>query len=164
MKFDVWKILGVYILGLVLIILFTLLTLKCNAQKYEWKKQIAPASLVFVAGAFDGLNQALQFRYDGFKRVFPKANDQWYDPSKSWTNKYKNGDPAQGPKYFGSTSFFVGATDAYHATRTCSNAFNAAAIVVKINDEKRKWWVYVAEIAGFWLVNRVGFNLSYKLF
>lgn len=160
---PLWTILGTYILAILLVIVLTLVTLKCNAQ-YDWKKQIAPASFVFVAGAFDGLNQALQFRYDGFKKRFPKANDQWYDPSKSWRNKYKNGDPAQGAKFFGSTSFFVGTTDAYHATRTLSNGFNAAAIVVKFNDPKRKWWIYLAEGAGYWIVNRIGFNITYKLF
>ncbi len=137
----------------------------CHAQqKYQWKKQIAPAILVFASGASDGLNQALQFRYDRFKSAFPKANDQWYNPSISWANKYKNGDPSQGAKFFGSTSFLVGTTDAYHATRTISNAFNAAAIVVNINDGKKKWWVYAVEILGYWGINRVGFSLVYNAF
>lgn len=160
---PIWTILGAYILAVAMVIILTLASLKCNAQ-YDWKKQIAPASLVFAAGAFDGLNQALQFRYSGFKKAFPKANDQWYDPSKSWRNKYKNGDPEQGRKFFGSTSFFVGVTDAYHATRTLSNGLNATAIVVKINDGKKKWWVYVSEVIGLWLVNRVGFSLVYNAF
>jgi len=160
---PLWTILGAYILAVLLVIVLTLASLKCNAQ-YDWKKQIAPASLVFAAGAFDGLNQALQFRYDGFKRAFPKANDQWYDPSKSWRNKYKNGDPEQGAKFFGSTSFLVGATDAYHATRTVSNSFNAAAIVFRVSDGKKKWWVYMAEIAGYWALNRIGFSIVYNIF
>ena len=89
MKFDVWKILGVYILGLILIILFTLLTLKCNAQI---KKYIVPASLVFVAGGFEGAMDGLQFHYD-------KPNQFW-NPDISWTNKYKNNDPFQGNKTY----------------------------------------------------------------
>jgi len=160
-KFDVWKILGVYVAGLVLIILFTLLTLKCNAQI---KKYIVPASLTFVSGMSDGLNQALQFRYSGFKRVFPKARDQWYDPSISWRNKYKDGDPSKGAKFFGSTSFLVGTTDAYHATRTVSNSFNAAAIVFSVTDGKRKWWEYIVEALSYWTINRIGFSLVYNRF
>jgi len=163
MGIDLRKLLTLYVLLLVLIILITSIFAKCNAQ-FKLKEHIAPASLVFVAGMSDGLNQALQFRYSGFKRVFPKARDQWYDPSISWRNKYKNGDPEQGAKFFGSTSFLVGATDAYHATRTVSNSFNAAAIVFRVSDGKKKWWVYMAEIAGYWALNRIGFSIVYNIF
>ncbi len=135
-----------------------------SCAQFKAKEHIAPAALVFVSGMADGLNQALQFRYDGFKRVFPKANDKWYNPAISWRNKYKNGDPSQGAKYFGSTSFLVGGTDAYHATRTVSNALNATAIVIKLNDGKKKLWVYVAEIFVYWGINRVGFSLVYNAF
>ena len=164
MGVDLRKLLGLYILLLIIIILLTSVFAKCNAQKFELKKHIAPAAAVFVAGMSDGLNQALQFRYSGFKRVFPKANDKWYNPSISWKNKYKNGDPSQGAKYFGSTTFFVGLTDAYHATRTISNSFNAAAIVFSVSDGKKRWWVYLLEIGAYWTLNMIGFSIVYNIF
>jgi len=166
---DPYKLLRVVLIAAILFVIGAFL-MRSHAQTvhesrtFKAREHVAPAVLVFVSGAFDGLNQALQFRYDGFKRVFPKANDQWYNPAISWRNKYKNGDPSQGAKYFGSTSFLVGGTDAYHATRTVSNALNATAIVVKLNDGKKKWWVYVTEIAGYWFINRVGFSLVYNSF
>lgn len=36
------------------------------------------------------------------------------DSASSWTNKYKNHDAAQGPAFWGSTTIFVGLTDAWH--------------------------------------------------
>lgn len=154
------RFLLVCILAVIIAVFSTAL---CNAQ-FKVKEHIAPAALTFVAGMSDGVNQALQFRYSGFKRVFPKANDRWYDPSISWRNKYKNGDPSQGAKYFGSTTFFVGLTDAYHATRTVSNSFNAAAVVFSVSDNKKKWWVYLLEIGAYWIINRIGFSIVYNIF
>ena len=164
MGVDLRKLLGLYILLLIIIILLTSVFAKCNAQKFELKKRIIPASLTFISGMSDGLNQALQFRYSGFKKVFPKARDQWYDPSISWANKYKGRDPSKGAKFFGSTSFLVGTTDAYHATRTISNSFNAAAIVFSVTDKKRKWWEYLLDACIYWGINRVGFSLVYNVF
>lgn len=166
---DTYKLLRVILIAAILIVIGAFCMRSCaqtvhESGTFKAREHVAPAVLVFASGAFDGLNQALQFRYDGFKRVFPKANDQWYNPAISWRNKYKNGDPSQGAKHFGSTSFLVGGTDAYHATRTVSNALNATAIVVKLNDGKKKWWVYVTEIAGYWFINRVGFSLVYNSF
>lgn len=150
MKFDVWKILGVYILGLIPIILFTLLTLKCNAQI---KKYIVPASLVFVAGGFDGIMDGLQFHYD-------KPNQFW-NPDISWTNKYKNNDPLQGKTFRG--KYLVFTTDGWHLMKFGRNSFTMGAIVTAIG-QKRKWWVYIVEGLSYWTINRIGFNLTYKLF
>ena len=41
-------------------------------------------------------------------------NPKFWDFRVSWTNKYKNGDPKQGSKFFGSTTFLVFLTDAWH--------------------------------------------------
>jgi len=149
-KFDVWKILGVYVAGLVLIILFTLLTLKCNAQI---KKYIVPASLVFVAGGFEGAMDGLQFHYD-------KPNQFW-NPDISWTNKYRNNDPLQGKNFRG--KYLVFTTDGWHLMKFGRNAFTMGAIVTAIG-EKRKWWVYIVEGLSYWTINRIGFNLVYNRF
>src|SRR5690349_655210 len=39
------------------------------------RNYLLTGSLMFLSGAADGLNQALQFRYDGFKRMFPNSCD-----------------------------------------------------------------------------------------
>ena len=41
-------------------------------------------------------------------------NAYWFNPNGSWKNKYKDNDPTKGPKFFGSTTFLVFTTDAWH--------------------------------------------------
>jgi hypothetical protein len=76
-------------------------------------------------------------------------------------NKYKGGDPANGKTFRG--KYMVFTTDGWHLMKFSRNASIFYAFTLKVG-EKKKWWVYIAEGAGYWLVNRVGFNLSYKLF
>ena len=135
-----------------------------EAYKFKPKQQIAPTALFFLAGAVDGLNQAISHQYPSFKRAFPNANDRYWSPSISFSNKYKNGDPAQGERFWGSSSVFVFTTDAYHLTRFTEHLLLAGAVSVKISQEKKKWYWYVAEMAGYWIVNRAGFALVYNRF
>jgi hypothetical protein len=39
---------------------------------------------------------------------------KWWNPAISWKNKWKNGDPTQGERFFGSSTFFVSLTNAWH--------------------------------------------------
>ena len=148
------------------IILWGLLLISLAGQSQRKKNNyLLTGGLALLAGASDGLNQALQFRYAGFKRVFPKANDQFWNPAISWKNKYQNGDPAQGEKFPLSKSVLVFTTDGYHLTRFISNLSTAAAFTVKICwSEKKKWYVYILEGVGYWIVNRAGFALVYNRF
>lgn len=122
-------------------------------------------SMVLLAGAADGFNQALQFQYSGFKKAFPGANDKFWKPALSGANKYKNGDPSQGARFPGSKTWLVFATDGYHLTRFTEHLFMSGAVAFKIaGHEKKKWYKYVVEAASYWLVNRVGFSLTYNRF
>lgn len=38
----------------------------------------------------------------------------WWNKNDSWKNKWKNGDPEQGEKFFGSSTFLVWLTDGWH--------------------------------------------------
>ena len=126
------------------------------------KSMLAPAVCMLVAGAADGLNQAISFHYS---RVDAKLHlkDTWADPSISWTRKYKNGDPQQGRRYIGSQTWLVWTTDLYHLTRFGSNLFTAGAITLHFS-KKKKWYAYIIEGATYWLCNRVGFSLVYDRF
>ncbi|MFI5130609.1 MAG: hypothetical protein ACHQFX_11485 [Chitinophagales bacterium] len=122
-------------------------------------------SMVFIAGAADGVNQALVYKYGGVKRVFPNLNDQYWWPVQSAYNKYKNGDPALGAKFPGSCTWLVFTTDGYHMTRFINHLFMSGAIAFKIvGHEKKKWYVYLMEVAGYWIINRAGFCLTYNRF
>ena len=133
-------------------------------NKFRLKEHIAPAVLMFFAGAADGLNQVVSYKYVAFKKVFPGVNDVFWSPKVSYRNKYKNHDPAQGQKFFGSTTFLVWTTDAYHSTRFAEHLFMVGAVAVKITQQKRKWYYYLAEAAAYWIVNRAGFAVVYDRF
>jgi hypothetical protein len=146
----------------------TLAFIKCYSQEeknVKYGNYILTGGLTFIAGAADGFNQALQFRYHNVKRAFPDIRDQWWDPSRSWTNKYKDGDPAKGARFPGSKTVLVFTTDAYHATRFIEHLLISGALAIRIvGGQKKKWWVYVVETAGYWIINRVGFSLVYNRF
>lgn len=76
-----------------------------------------------IAGVMKAVMDTLQFHYDSspFKKFLKQ---QWWDPKISDTNKYKNGRKEDGPKYFGSTTFFVWRTDAWHFFQFMQNNFN----------------------------------------
>lgn len=150
-----------------LLIAISLLPMTLTAQisgKYQIKKQILPASLVFLAGAADGLNQVVSHQYANFKKAFPGANDRYWSPAISFTNKYRNGDPAQGAKFPGSKGVLVFTTDAFHATRFAEHLFLSGALAFKITGQKQKWYYYLIEMCGYWTVNRLGFVCVYNNF
>ncbi|MBL7742022.1 MAG: hypothetical protein JNN00_00980 [Chitinophagaceae bacterium] len=134
-------------------------------RKKRVTNYVVTGSLVMLAGAADGVNQALQFQYPGFKKAFPNANDQFWKPALSGANKYKNGDPKQGAKFPGSRTWLVFTTDGYHLTRFADHLFLSGAVAFKIAGyEKKKWYIYIAEAAGYWLINRAGFCMTYNRF
>ena len=45
-------------------------------------------------------------------------NPLWWDWNRSWVGKWKNGDRNQGEKFFGSSTFLVFLTDAWHFFKT----------------------------------------------
>lgn len=88
-------------------------TLKVN--KY---RAIAYSSL-FVAGASEGLREVLTHHYYLFERRFSGANQQYWNPAVSWTNKGSN---------LLTRTILVGSTDAYHLCNTIRNTFVLTAI------------------------------------
>lgn len=153
------------IILVVLLGLCSVVSAQDSLKKYSIKQYVLPASAMLLSGMLDGLNQALSFRYASLKRTFPGMNDQFWNPTLSSTNKYKNHDPSQGPKFLGSTTFLVFTTDGYHLSRFAEHFFNAGAVSLYISrSTKKKWYIYVAEIAGGWFINRVGFTLVYNRF
>src|SRR6202007_900159 len=87
-------------------IIICLLQNSASAQK-KFKDYLVIGSSSLVSGMLDGTIESISYHYDnGFKKRFSKANDQFWDPSISWTNKYKNNNPALGPKFMGSTDIF----------------------------------------------------------
>lgn len=125
------------------------------------KKDIAPLCLTFTAGMFEGTAEALKFHYDRVDRKL-SLNDSFWDPEISWRNKYKNGDPAQGERFTGSSTTLVWTTDGYHAMRFGRNACIMTGMSLKFGD-KQKWYEYLLEIIAYYLSYQLGFTVTYDL-
>lgn len=79
---------------------------------------LSTVALVMLAGAAKAVCDSLMFRTDVpfgilLKRLFP---DYWMgDTEDTWKNKWKDGDKSKGERFWGSSTFFVCFTDAWHA-------------------------------------------------
>jgi len=138
----------------------------------NWKKLMIASSTAFVSGMLDGTTESINYHYEsGFKPRFKKANSQFWNPAESWKNKYKNGDPAQGEKFRGSTTSMVFVTDAYHLLRTSKRTLDAATVIYFINNtcvekksaKKGKWKTALKEFAIITAFRCVGFHTTYSL-
>lgn len=151
-----------------LIIFALLISLFTNAQKpepykFRVKEHIVSGSLMILAGAADGLRDAVTYHNDRVLKGLNVSPRFW--GADSWRNKYKNGDPQQGEKFPGSTSVFVFVTDAPHLLKFLDNFFTAGAISFKIvQGNKKRWYLYIAEAAGYWILNRLAFTFVYSRF
>lgn len=110
----------------------------------------------------DGVSQTLYSHYYTFETKFPEANQQYWNPYQSWTSKYKNGDPAQSPKFIGSTTVFVSMTDAFHLLRTLNKA-NLVTLGALEFSEKRTWQEYLIDLLLYAAVYSAGFTLTYDI-
>lgn len=152
------------------VLIFALLVQTSQAQ-IKLKQYILTGSAMFLSGMLDGTIESINYHYDnGFKPQAADANDQFWNPELSWKNKYKNGDPSQGPKFFGSTSAFVFTTDAYHALRTSRNVLNTFTLVYYMNGRgsekkpfKKKWKKIAMDALVLTAIRSIGFYTTYNM-
>ena len=110
--------------------------------------------LMVIAGVFNACMDVLKHRYNVSIFKGMKAQ-QWTNPGLSWTNKWKNGDPSQGEKFIGSSTFLVSLTDFWHFCKHFMLTFIMLAVVLYhpiIN-----WW------ADF-LILYFAFTATFELF
>jgi hypothetical protein len=133
-----------------------------KSQKWRLtKNRIITGSLVFLAGSAKGFNESLQFNYHGFESIFPKANDQWFYPGMSFTNKYKDHDPAKGARFPLSTSVLVMFTDQYHLNNFIQRSALTAALVIKIGDGRKPLRHYLFDALYYTVCYQAGFHSIY---
>jgi hypothetical protein len=140
---------------------------KIKLEPVKWKltrNHIATGGLVFIAGASKGFNETLQFHWKEFHRQFPKANPQWYNPSISWKNKYRNGDSNAGAKYPLSTSVLIMFTDQYHLDNFINKMAWSSALIIKIGEGKKPFKSYLLDFIYYTICHQAGFALTYYPF
>lgn len=136
-------------------------------QPERWKissNHLWTGGLVFIAGAAKGFNETLQFHWKEFRRQFPNANPQWFNPTVSWKNKYKNGDPNAGPKSFLSTSVLIMFTDQYHLNNFFNRMAWGSALVIKIGEKKKPFKQYLLDFLYYAACHQAGFATTYYPF
>lgn len=144
--------------------------LRVGSYNYGWldnymlgyKVQPSTLILVYFSGFFKGYNDVLDHHYVEFKRIHPNANDQWWNPKLSWTNKYKNHTSSQGAAFWKSTTLLVPVTDADHAASSLSKYCMIAAISIKIGEKGRPVKYYLCDALLYTICYNLGFWTTYE--
>lgn len=127
------------------------------------KNDIAPLTCTFVAGAADGLAETLRYHYPQFKAIHPNANDQYWNPSLGWKNKYMDYDNDDlRERFLFSSTALVSLTDGFHMTRMVRNTGIKAAIVFKIG-EKITWRSAAKDMVLYSVAYGAGFWVTYEI-
>jgi hypothetical protein len=117
---------------------------------------------VAAAAVCEGVMDTLQFHYT-YSVFFHFSNKWFWDPSISWRNKYRNADPLGGPRFPGSTTLFVGFTDAWHMFKLLRNAFMTMAIFLLLSAFISVTWSLLYA-ALYRVVYGIFFTISYRNF
>ena len=112
--------------------------------------------LIFIAGVFEGFMDVLQFHWAKFSANNPTINSAFWNPTLSWSNKYKGNNPAEGEKFPGSTTIFVSLTDGWHLMKLLRNLSLFSSFFFVDN-------VTLIGVIILYSVNRLGFNLIYNI-
>ena len=113
--------------------------------------------LIILSGISEAIMDTLQFHYD--TSIFKKFKNQrfWY-PGFSWMNKWKGGDPKNGERFLGSSTIFVGFTDAWHLFKFIHNQtlFLGLLFIVGLSLYYILWFSIARIVFG------LAFSLVYK--
>lgn len=111
-----------------------------------------------IAGICEAIMDTLQFHYS-YSVFYSLRNRLFWDPSISWKNKYKNGDPLAGSKFPGSTTIFVGLTDAWHFFKLLRN------LAIFIGILFFTWYCGGVWLGVFWtILARIVFGITFTIF
>lgn len=83
----------------------------------------------------------------------------WYNPKESWRLKWKNGDPAQGERFPGSSTVFVFVTDFWHFAKWVMLKAIFAAMALALYGV---WWQRVVAFVVLHGVFSVGFEVFFR--
>jgi len=134
------------------------------ALEFKQANAIVSGALMFISGAAHGVSETLVWHYPRFQQVHPNANPRYWNPRESWVNKYRNGDPAQGRAYVGSTTWLAWTTDGYHLMNTISRTTAVAGLTIPLyTGSGKKFKHYALEAAGKGLVWTIGFHSTYSM-
>ena len=116
--------------------------------------------LYFVLSVALGITKAivdtLSFRKG--TNIFPSS----WQIDNSWRNKWKNGDPNQGEKFWGSSRWFVPFTDAFHFTGMINHIIIFLMIgIFHFIQVESIWSILFLYLVGGYVLSRTVFHVFY---
>ena len=123
---------------------------------------IIGALFILLSGVAEAIMDKLQFHFH--ESVFSNMKStNWWNPYKSWKNKWKNGDKSQGEKFLFSSTLFVFTTDAWHFFKFVRNLllFTCWIPVIFLLDSI---WHTLLTVALYRILYGVGFYFTYNKF
>lgn len=120
------------------------------------KETILTGVILIIAFSAKSIMDTLQFHF--LDSIFKVFNHRYWNPAQSWPNKYKwdsifNGELK--PRFFGSTTFLVAFTDAWHMSQFIY--LNSIILAISINLEYP--WYY--NFLGIRIIYGLVFNLMF---
>ena len=117
------------------------------------KKDVLIYVIQFVAGAADGMNQAIVYHHalEGYP---------FWDYNTSWERKYRQYPDDLRPAFPGAKTWLVAFTDGNHSTRGVSRGGATLSIMIGMS-ESNSWAEIFKKIIICSLINRAGFTLVY---
>ena len=117
-------------------------------------------ALLIISGMYEAIRDSIQSNYPC--TIFRKYNSLFWDPTISWRNKYSHV-LDKTPAFFGSTTFFVFLTDAWHLFKTIGDLTFAAALALTAYRMEAAWELILG-VVFVYIFQRIIFELSFKAF
>ena len=118
--------------------------------------------LFAIAGFLKGFSDHLLFKITPESRVYLHP---FFDPDVSWRNKWKNGNPEEGPRFLGSSTIFVGFTDAWHLAELLQYGCLQAMFAMAASNGFTGFNPIVEFLSMYflaWIVRSVSFSIPYS--
>jgi hypothetical protein len=124
---------------------------------------ITVALLLVLSGIAKAVNNTLLYHY--FDSVFYcSKNARFWNPSRSWKNKYKDWDGMnRRPKFFGSTTFLAWTTDAWHLFDTMQlTCLQSAGLLPVFYFYSLSFWYFIPSLLVVKVLCGVPFEAFYS--
>lgn len=103
----------------------------------------------------------IQFKF--YESVFCHMNHNFWNPEISWQNKWEQGDPKFGPRYWGSSTFLVWTTDGWHLMKWIRNRLQEAGLLfVVLSISPTPYYIIIFWILLLSIFRNVIFEIFFK--
>lgn len=115
--------------------------------------------LIYLAGVSEAAMDKIQFHFHESIFSNDKFKKSFWNPDFSWTNKYKNGNILEGPKFWLSTTLLVFTTDGWHLFKFFRNLFFFSALAIAFFSKLDFTWTIIITI-----VSRTVYGIAFNQF